>query len=153
MVDGRATKSSVDPGRERAEDSRVEAAIPYRLVLAEHPGYLQATVTGTHNPENALRFLTESFDACVKTGQSALLLEFNLAGRSLASSSIFDVVSKRAAVAAKLRKIAYYDNSERDPDKVKFAETVARNRGVNVRLFQDLEAAKTWLSEGTGEKK
>ena len=131
----------------------MEATIPYRLVLAEHPGYLQATVTGTHNPENALRFLTESFAACIKTGHTSLLLEFNLAGRSLDSTSIFDVVSKRTGVAAKLRRIAYYDNSERDLDKIKFAETVARNRGVNVRLFQDLGAAKAWLSEGMGEKK
>jgi hypothetical protein len=28
-----------------------------------------------------------------------------------------------------------------------FAETVARNRGVNVRLFQSVAAAEEWLSE------
>jgi hypothetical protein len=33
----------------------------------------------------------------------------------------------------------------RDPAKANFAETVARNRGVNVRLFVTLEEAKTWL--------
>ena len=76
-----------------------------------------------------------------------MLLELNLAGPSLDSSSIFEVVSKRAAVAAKLRKIAYVDTSERDPDKMKFAETVALNRGVNVRLFRDVDAARQWLSE------
>jgi hypothetical protein len=123
----------------------VNPIIPYHLVLVEHPMYLHATVTGTHNAENALRFLTESFAACQKQGCSAMLLEFNLSGQSLDSTSIFDVVSKRTGDAVKLRKIAYYDNSDRDPAKVKFAETVARNRGVNVRLFQDLEAAKRWL--------
>jgi hypothetical protein len=120
---------------------------PYRLVITEQPDYLHAAVTGTHNPENALRFLTESFEACFRLGRSSLLLEFNLSGKSLDSTSIFDVVSKRTAQAVKLRKIAYYDNSERDLAKVKFAETVARNRGVNVRLFRDLEAAKSWLTE------
>ena len=121
---------------------------PYRLILKQEPGYLHATVTGEHNAENALRFLTESFDECIRTGGTALLLEFNLAGRSLGSSIIFDVVSKRTAQAVKLRKIAYYDNSDRDPEKVKFAETVARNRGVNVRLFRALDEAKAWLAEG-----
>ena len=50
-------------------------------------------------------------------------------------------------MAAKLRKIAYVDTSQRDPDKMKFAETVAQNRGVNVRLFRDGDAARQWLSE------
>lgn len=125
----------------------------YRLVIEERPAYLQATATGAHNAANALRFLTEAFAACSKTGHTALLLEFNLSGPSLNTSSIFDVVSKRTSEAARLRKIAYYDNSERDIDKTQFAETVARNRGVNVRLFQDLDAAKRWLTEGTKDVK
>lgn len=95
-----------------------------------------------------MRFLTDAFDACTKSGHSALLLEFSLAGPSLDSSTIFDVVAQRTAIAAKLRKIAYVDraNFGRNPEKMKFAETVAMNRGVNVRLFHDLDAAHTWLS-------
>lgn len=144
--------NSVDPRPAPAENRNVETN-PYRLIIQEQPVYLHATVTGTHNAVNALRFLTESFTECLKVGQTALLLEFNLSGPSLDSSSIFDVVSQRTAMAAKLRKIAYYDNSERDPEKVKFAETVARNRGVNVRLFRDLNEAKRWLTEGTAQAK
>jgi hypothetical protein len=127
----------------------VTKAAPYRLVITEHPGYLQATVSGAHNAKNALRFLTESFEAIAKSGHTSLLLEFNLSGPSLDSSSIYDVVAQRTAVAAKLRRIAYVDHSGhgRDPSKMKFAETVALNRGVNVRLFHDLEDAKRWLSE------
>ena len=125
--------------------------MPYRLVVDEQPAYLHAAVTGAHNAPNALRFLTEAFAACAKSGRTALLLEFNLAGPSLDSSSIFDVVAQRTAIAAKLRKIAYVDHSGtgRDPDKMKFAETVALNRGVNVRLFHELEDARRWLSEET----
>lgn len=37
-------------------------------------------------------------------------------------------------------------NALRFPEKMKFAETVAMNRGVNVRLFHDLETADAWLS-------
>ena len=58
-----------------------------------------------------------------QTGRSALLLEFNLSGKSLDSSSIFDVVSKRT------------------------------NLAVNVRLFKELDSAKTWLTEGPGNGK
>ena len=127
----------------------MEKILPYHLTIEERPGYLRATVTGAHNPQNALRFLTEAFAACVKTGHAALLLDFRLTGPSLDTSSIFDVVAQRTAIAAKLRKIAYVDHSGhgRDPGKMKFAETVALNRGVNVRLFHELDDAQRWLSE------
>ncbi len=126
---------------------------PYHLVPQEQPGYVHATVTGTHSAKNALRFLTESFEACSRSGCDALLVEFNLSGPSIGTSSIFDVVSKRTKEATRMRKIAYVDSSERDLEKKQFAETVALNRGVNVRLFADMAAAQRWLSEDLPPKK
>jgi hypothetical protein len=38
------------------------------------------------------------------------------------------------------------------PDQIdpqRFGETVARNRGMNVRIFEDEKAALSWLLEGT----
>jgi hypothetical protein len=122
----------------------------YHLTLEEHPGYLHATATGTHTPENALRFLKEVHEACTQRGYSAVLLEMNLAGPSLDSTSIFRVIAQRSMDAAGLKKIAYVDASSRDPEKMKFAETVAINRGVNVRLFQDLALAKEWMALDPG---
>lgn len=119
--------------------------MPYQLTIEEHPSYLHATVTGTRSAQNALRFLEEAYDACVKRGHSAVLLEMNLSGPSLDLASIYRVISKRSADATKLRKIAYVDASTKDLDKKKFAETVAVNRAVNVRLFEDLDAAKQWI--------
>lgn len=119
----------------------------YLLTITEHPSFLHAKVTGTNNAENALRFLEEAYAACMQRGQSAVLLEMDLSGPSLESASIFRVIAQRSADGAKLRKIAYVDKSERGPEKVKFAETVAINRGVNVRLFPDVESATRWLSD------
>ena len=121
-------------------------SIPYHLTIQEQPTYLHATVTGTHSPENALRFLKEVHEACMKAGKPAALLEMNLVGPSLDATSIFRVISERSGEGVKLRKIAYVDASSRDPEKMRFAETVAVNRGVNVRLFQDLAKAKEWMS-------
>jgi hypothetical protein len=120
--------------------------MPYRLTIAEFPTYLHATVTGTHTPANALRFLQEAHAACVERGKTDVLLEMNLTGPSLDTTSIFRVISERSGDALKLRKIAYVDASSRDPEKMRFAETVAVNRGVNVRLFQDVAKAKEWMS-------
>jgi hypothetical protein len=119
----------------------------YHLTIKELPAYLHATVTGTHTPENALRFLKEVREACVQRGYTAVLLEMNLAGPSLDSTSIFRVIAQRSTEAVGLGKIAYVDASSRDPEKMKFAETVAINRGVNVRLFQDLAKAKEWMGQ------
>jgi hypothetical protein len=119
---------------------------PYQLALREHPGYLHARVTGAHTPENVLRFLKESYTACVERGISALLLEMNLEGPSLDTASVFGVIRERSADATKLRKIGYVDASPRDVERMKFAETVAVNRGANVRLFRDLQSAHEWMS-------
>ena len=119
----------------------------YHLTLEEHPGYLHASVTGTHSPENMARFLREVREACIQRKVSAILLEIRFSGPSLGAGDIFGVISEGSEGARMFRKIAYVDSSERDPGKMKFAETVAINRGANVRLFRDSSEAKLWLAQ------
>ena len=119
----------------------------YRLSVEEHPGYLHATAAGKRTPQNVRRFLEEAYRACVEKDCSSLLLELRLAGPSLDSTSIFNVISQRAADGAKLRRIAYVDPLTSNASDARFAETVAINRGVNVRLFPDVAAAARWLSD------
>ena len=126
--------------------------MPYHLTIEENPSYLHAKVTGTHNAENARRFLVEVHEACVRGNYSAVLLEMNLSGPSLSTVSIFDVISERSPDALKLKRIAYVDaGSERDPRQARFAETVARNRGVRVRLFRNVDDAERWILGSASE--
>jgi hypothetical protein len=119
--------------------------IPYQLTIEAHPTYLHARVSGERTPENALRFLKEVFEACVRTGHSSALLEMQFSGPSLATGDIFRVISQRSPEGAALRRIAYVEASMSDPAKARFAETVATNRAVNVRLFTDVVEAARWL--------
>lgn len=119
----------------------------YRLTIEERPGYVYAKVVGERTPANALRFLQEAYAACVKSGRDALLLEMALSGPSLNTTHIFNVISERVPAGRGLRKIAYVQTELDDPAMPYFAETVAVNRGVNVRLFQSVDAAEQWLSE------
>lgn len=129
-------------------------SMSYQLTLVEKPSYLHATASGDHTPQNAARFLREAHEACVQREKQALLLEMNFSGPSLDPSGIFGVVGEAASrPGAKLRKIAYVDTSARDPEKMKFAETIALNRGVNVRLFRDVEEAKRWMAEGDADRR
>ena len=119
----------------------------YRLSLHSHPKYLHASVTGTHTPENVARFLREVHEACMAQGLGCVLVEVNFTGPSLATGSIYDVVSRQAPQAKVLRRVAYVDATPRQHEKKKFAETVALNRGVNVRLFTEVAEARRWLEE------
>jgi len=119
-------------------------ATPYRFEFAVHPTYLHATVYGAHTPENVVRFLREVYQACIANRKDSVLLDMRLDGPTMGTSSIFSVVQERSGEGRELRRIAYVD-AAREPDKAKFAETVARNRGVNVRLFDSVEGAKKWL--------
>jgi len=117
----------------------------YQLTIEQRPGYVHAKVVGERTPENALRFLRESYQACVNAGRKSLLLEMQFSGPSLSTTSIFDVISDRAADGLKLERIAYVDGAS-NLSQAYFAETVAMNRGVNVRLFQSVSEAASWLS-------
>ena len=123
---------------------------PYRLNLEERPAYLHATVVGERTPENALRYLDEVYAACVRTGLSNVLLEMRFSGPSLGAPAVFHVVSQRSAEGARLRKVAYVEASMDGPLKARFAETVAVNRAVNIRLFFDVAEAARWLEGEPG---
>ena len=125
--------------------------VPYRLTLQEHPGYLHAKVEGERTAENALRFFKEVHETCMQKGYVDVLLEMSLTGPSLDTVSVFRVISQRSPPATKFRRMAYIERSE-SLDKARFAETVAMNRGVNVRLFPDVDTAVAWLSTPASEK-
>src|SRR5262245_33157151 len=120
----------------------------YHLTLEEYPSYLHAKVSGTHNAQNAHRFLVEVHEAWVQGNFSAVLLEMNLTGPSLSILNVFNIISERAPYAVGLKQIAYVDGGTgHDLENARFAETVARNRGVNVRLFGTVGEAAGWLRE------
>jgi hypothetical protein len=123
---------------------------PFQVSLIEESGYLHARAEGPRTPENVLKFFAEVQRACVQAGHAAVLLEMNLEGPSLDAGDIFRVISRGSAEAQGLRRIAYVEASIENPDKARFAETVALNRGVNVRLFADVESAAHWLTQSPG---
>jgi hypothetical protein len=117
----------------------------YRLTVEAHETYVHARLDGTRTPQNLLRYMREAYLACVQHGRSDLLLEMNLANADLDTSAIYRVVLQRAADGAKLRRIAYVETGAVSAAKSRFAETVAVNRAVNVRLFPTLGEARAWL--------
>jgi hypothetical protein len=122
----------------------------YRLTTIERPGYLHARVEGPRTAGNAQRFLKEAYEACVALGYSALLLEMGLTGEPLDMASVFRVIGNRSPDGARLKKVAYLEPEATALPSALFAETVANNRGVNVRLFMAIDAAERWLADEGG---
>ncbi len=126
--------------------------MPYSLSLEPRPGYLHAQVTGSNEAQTVLDYTAEIHQACVEHGLRAVLIEENLSGPSIRLSAVLGIIMQRAPDAAKLlKRIALIDhNPEHDPSRMEFAEDVAANRGVNLRLFNSVAAAEQWLREAPG---
>jgi hypothetical protein len=117
----------------------------YELKVEVRPDYLHATAAGDRTADNVFRFLRESYAACVESEKSRLLLEMRLTGSRLGTLGIYRVISDRSADGARLRRIAYVEDPLDNVEEARFAETVAVNRAVNVRLFTDVSEAARWL--------
>jgi hypothetical protein len=124
----------------------------YHCTIEQKPTYLHLIGSGAHTESNARRFLVDAYTAALERKCGSLLLEMRFSGPSLSLGKIYSVISQGSPDGSALERIAYVDaNAEHVPDMAKFAELVARNRGVNVRLFRDVPDAERWLSEATGE--
>ena len=119
----------------------------YVLSVENKGAYLHITVTGDNTPENVANYLSEVRDKCVEHQCSSVLIEENLKGPSLDLGIVYTIVTEAAnRVWPVVQRIAYVDvNLEHHLESMRFAETVAVNRGVNVRLFSRIVDAEQWL--------
>lgn len=122
----------------------------YTFTLNFEPmrNYLHVTVTGENSFKNVAQYLSEIRDFCQKHKCSKVLIVENLTGSSLDTFSIFDLISNASKVTRQDGlKIAYVDaNPEHNVNALKFAENVAVNRFVHVRVFSTIHEAEQWLT-------
>jgi hypothetical protein len=120
----------------------------FTVNIVERPGYLHFKVTGTNTEENVRGYLQQIHETCVARNCSAILVEENLEGPTLSTLQIFQIASEGSVRSRFLvRRAAYVDiNPEHAPADTQFVETVAVNRGMNVRVFATVPEAEAWLS-------
>jgi hypothetical protein len=84
---------------------------------------------------------------CLTRKQDLLLIDLvGLASQPITTLDRFRLGSSIISFSGKLQKVACVASTGFiDPEK--FGETVARNRGVNIRVFDDMAAAQRWLLE------
>jgi len=119
----------------------------YEVTVLERPGYLHIRVSGENTPANVRAYLTEVRIACTERGCSSVLVEENLSGAGLNLGEIYNLVKEGSARTAPGIRIAYVDvNPEHSSSNMRFAEDVAINFGVDVRVFATLPEAAKWIS-------
>lgn len=121
----------------------------YQLKTERIGGYLHARVRGENSRENVLGYLADIYRLCEESGCSNLLIEERLEGPSLRVLDVFEVIRQAGTgIWPVVKRIAYVDtHPEHFPENMQFAETVAANLGVNVRVFDSIESAEAWIGE------
>jgi len=126
----------------------------YEVDYTRHPQYLHVTVTGTNSPAAVSGYLRELLQECKRQNCYRVLIEERLQGPRLGVDDVFVLASEGAMNALGIfHALAYVD--EQMGEMAGFAETVALNRGMPVRAFPTVAAARNWLlaqMEGTDER-
>jgi hypothetical protein len=127
----------------------MEVTMSYKLTFIKKPAYLHAIVTGSNSKENVARYLDEIQRECGVRGCSRVLIEERLEGPRLGTMPVFEIASGGSSRARRSFEAIAYVDVNAEGDLMKFAETVAVNRGLHVRVFSSVNDAEKWL-EGKG---
>jgi hypothetical protein len=117
----------------------------YTLTIEQKTDYLHAVVTGQNTRENVESYLAEIHRECAARRCSRVLIEERLEGPRLGMMDVFEIASQGSMqTPVVLKAIAYVDVNAAG-DLMKFAETVAVNRAMPVKLFSNAADAEKWL--------
>jgi len=119
----------------------------YKLMIEQKPVFLHATVTGWNSRENVIGYLEEILHECIARKCCRVLIEERLEGPRLGTLNVFEIASEGShRVLGVLKSIAVVDvNAE--GDLMQFAENVAVNRSLPVKVFPTIADAEKWLVE------
>jgi hypothetical protein len=117
----------------------------FHLDIQHKKNYLHITVTGKNSPETVSAFLESILEECSARKCQNILVEERLEGPRLSFSEIVQIASEASQQAAgRIQAFAYVDVNAED-DSMRFAELVARNRAMPVRVFSSVPEAEAWI--------
>jgi hypothetical protein len=117
----------------------------YKLTIEQKPSYLYAKVTGQNTRENGAAYLHEILTECRARHCFRVLIEDRLEGKRLSFMDVFVIVSHGAIEALGVIEACAYVYTNAESRVMKFAETVAINRLLQAKVFQNVADAEKWL--------
>jgi hypothetical protein len=118
----------------------------YQLKITEKPTYLHAVVTGRNSPESVVGYLQDLLRECEARQCFNVLVEEQLTGRRLETWDVYQIASDSSAHARGVFNAIAYVDVNAGGELMKFAETVANNRGVPMAVFATVAEAEQWLA-------
>lgn len=121
----------------------------YELSFNEEPDFLSVNVTGTRTHKAAVALAWDVLSACKERTASKVLVDLQQMTGQLDRVDAYDLAAvefpkiQKTGVLTKMAVVDLEDSMER----LKFFETVAVNRGVNMKIFSSVEKAAAWLAK------
>ncbi len=122
-----------------------DSSKPYELTLEYRPQYLYAFVTGEKDScEISRRYWQEIADECNKSGIKKVLIEEDIK-ENISMSDMYRFASEIPELGFHGVRVAFVDRQESQHQMNQFGETVATNRGLVSRVFNNFAEAEKWL--------
>ena len=124
----------------------------YRLTFDNKPEYLHVLVEGEHDSYDiSRRFWSEIATECERLAPSRLLVEEDLKEQLPSIADTYQGAAERQEMGLAGIRIAFLDRHPDQHEQNQFGELVARNRGINMKVFSDRAEALDWLlADGGG---
>ena len=117
----------------------------YKLTIHQKSSYLHAIVTGPNRRENVQQYLQEIRRECILRNCFRVLVEERLEGPRIGAMDVFQIAAESSSKASRTFQAVAYVDVNAEGELMKFAETVAVNRGIPVAVFSTVAEAERWL--------
>jgi len=126
--------------------------VTYSLTVTQKPEYLHFVVTGRNSSETVSRYMEEVIRECTARSCFRVLIEERLEGPRLGTLEVFSLATKGSARHQGVFRALAYVDVHAEGERMRFAEDVAVNRGVPIRVFATVEEAERWLRHEGGDR-
>lgn len=124
----------------------------YEFEMLEEDGYVVAALGGIRTPETLITVAARTTAFCNERQIKRVLIDIRRMSGGLDTLETYEVagheIPRQESVRRALRA-AILDRPE-NIERIRFFETVAVNRGLNVKVFADEDLAVEWLLTDAG---
>lgn len=135
--------------RAAATPHRLPALAKTMLEIDVQPadGYAHLILKGVIDSVNQSEPFVRAVEACQAHGYKAALIDGRSATRNLTTVDLYDLGARLHDLGLQGLQVALVNESYDFGITTKFLETVARNRGQNLKAFDHFEEAVAWVKK------
>jgi hypothetical protein len=119
----------------------------YEVRLDPASGFLTVTVEGVYGMDLAKHILAELKAGTIRHPDAPILVDTRQGETTMTATDVYELGQElREQGIGTTVRLAIVNEPGRDFNRASFLEELARNRGLQIRNFHDLDPAIRWLS-------